>query len=158
MSLQQPTAIFRGRTIPACRKPELIVIFKLTGGLKNAGKSLWLDKAIPVEFPIYLLTRQTKWNTGYAVLVEKVGLFLEKVGLFWKKPYFFSDCQVLVVWRKSKTFSKKALLFPKLPGFLIIRGIPSMFWKSRACFIGRSKGLRKHECVTEAELDGVSYF
>jgi hypothetical protein len=26
---------------------------------------------------------------GYAVLVEKVGLFLEKVGLFWKKPYFF---------------------------------------------------------------------
>jgi hypothetical protein len=43
-------------------------------------------------------------RTGYAVLVEKVGLFLEKVGLFlekvglfWKKPYFFSDCQVLVV-------------------------------------------------------------
>ena len=34
---------------------------------------------------------------GYAVLVEKVGLFLEKVGLFWKKPYFFSDGQVLVV-------------------------------------------------------------
>jgi hypothetical protein len=34
---------------------------------------------------------------GYAVLVEKVGLFLKKVGLFWKKPYFFSDCQVLVV-------------------------------------------------------------
>ena len=28
-------------------------------------------------------------RTGYAVLVEKVGLFLEKVGLFWKKPYFF---------------------------------------------------------------------
>jgi hypothetical protein len=27
---------------------------------------------------------------GYAVLVEKVGLF-------WKKPYFFSDGQVLVV-------------------------------------------------------------
>ncbi len=27
--------------------------------------------------------------SGYAVLVEKVGLFLEKVGLFWKKPYFF---------------------------------------------------------------------
>ncbi len=23
--------------------------------------------------------------------------FLEKEGLFWKKPYFFSDCQVLVV-------------------------------------------------------------
>jgi hypothetical protein len=36
-------------------------------------------------------------TAGYAVLVEKVGLFLEKVGLFWKKPYFFSDCQVLVV-------------------------------------------------------------
>ncbi len=36
-------------------------------------------------------------SSGYAVLVEKVGLFLEKVGLFWKKPYFFSDCQVLVV-------------------------------------------------------------
>jgi hypothetical protein len=34
---------------------------------------------------------------GYAVLVEKVGPFLEKVGLFWKKPYYFSDCQVLVV-------------------------------------------------------------
>ncbi len=66
-------------------------------------------------------------STGYAVLVEKVGLF-------WKKPYFFSDCQVLVVWGKSRAFSKKALLFPKLPGFLIIRGIPSMFWKSRACF------------------------
>jgi hypothetical protein len=64
---------------------------------------------------------------GYAVLVEKVGLFLEKVGLFWKKPYFFSDCQVLVVLRKSRAFSKKALLFPKLPSFLIIRGIPSMF-------------------------------
>ncbi len=63
---------------------------------------------------------------GYAVLVEKVGLFLEKVGLFWKKPYFFSDGQVLVVWRKSRAFSKKALLFPKLPGFLIIRGIPSI--------------------------------
>jgi hypothetical protein len=28
-------------------------------------------------------------TSGYAVLVEKVGLFLEKVGLFWKKPYFF---------------------------------------------------------------------
>jgi hypothetical protein len=34
---------------------------------------------------------------GYAVLVEKVGLFLEKVGLFWKKPYLFSVGQVLVV-------------------------------------------------------------
>jgi hypothetical protein len=64
------------------------------------------------------------WNTpGYAVLVEKVGLFLEKVGLIWKKPYFFSDCQVLVVWRKSRAFSEKALLFPKLSGFLFIRGL-----------------------------------
>jgi hypothetical protein len=50
-------------------------------------------------------------------------------------PGFFSVGQVLVVWRKSRAFSEKALLFPKMPGFLIIRGIPSMFWKSRACFI-----------------------
>ncbi len=41
--------------------------------------------------------RPWKSIPGYAVLVEKVGLFLEKVGLFWKKPYFFSDCQVLVI-------------------------------------------------------------
>ena len=34
---------------------------------------------------------------GYAVLVEKAGHFLEKVGLVWKKPYFFSVGQVLVV-------------------------------------------------------------
>jgi hypothetical protein len=51
-------------------------------------------------------------SPGYAVLVEKVGLFLEKIGLFWKKPYFYSDCQVLVVCRKSTpTFSKVARLF-----------------------------------------------
>jgi hypothetical protein len=31
-------------------------------------------------------------TTGYAVLAEKVGLFLEKVGLLWKKPYFFQSC------------------------------------------------------------------
>jgi hypothetical protein len=41
-------AIIRGRAIPACHKPELIGIFKMTvGGLKNADKSRWLDKAIP---------------------------------------------------------------------------------------------------------------
>jgi hypothetical protein len=34
---------------------------------------------------------------GYAVLVEKAGHFLEKVGLVWKKPYFFTVGQVLVV-------------------------------------------------------------
>jgi hypothetical protein len=28
---------------------------------------------------------------------RKSWTFLEKVGLFWKKPYFFSDGQVLVV-------------------------------------------------------------
>ncbi len=33
-------------------------------------------------------------NTGYAVLVEKVGHFLEKVGLFWKMPGFFPVGQV----------------------------------------------------------------
>jgi hypothetical protein len=64
---------------------------------------------------------------GYTVLVEKAGNFLEKVGLVWKKPYFFSVGQVLVVRRKSCAFSKQALLFPKLPGFLIILGIPSLF-------------------------------
>jgi hypothetical protein len=36
-------------------------------------------------------------RAGYAVLVEKAGHFLEKVGLVWKKPYFFSVGQVLVV-------------------------------------------------------------
>ena len=35
--------------------------------------------------------------SGYAVLVEKAGHFLEKVGLVWKKPYFFSVGQVLVI-------------------------------------------------------------
>jgi hypothetical protein len=36
------------RAIPACRKPDLIEIFKLTfQGQKNDVKSLWLDKAIP---------------------------------------------------------------------------------------------------------------
>jgi hypothetical protein len=45
---QQPKAIFRGRAIPACHKPELIGIFKLTfRGLRNASKSLWLVKVIP---------------------------------------------------------------------------------------------------------------
>ncbi len=82
-------------------------------------------------------------NPGYAVLVEKAGVrsfsrksraFSEKSRAFLEKALLFSDCQVLVVWRKSRAFSKKALLFPKLPSFLIIRGIPSMFWKSRACF------------------------
>ncbi len=42
--------IFRGRTIPACRQPEFIGIFKLTcRGLKNACTSLRLDKAITVH-------------------------------------------------------------------------------------------------------------
>jgi hypothetical protein len=36
-------------------------------------------------------------SPGYAVLVKKAGHFLEKVGLIWKKPYFFSVGQVLVV-------------------------------------------------------------
>jgi hypothetical protein len=44
----KPEAIFRGRTIPACCKPEFKGIFKLTfQGLKNAVKSLRLDEAIP---------------------------------------------------------------------------------------------------------------
>ncbi len=42
--------------IPACCKPELIGIFKLTfRGLKNSGKSLWLDKAIPEFLQPHLL-------------------------------------------------------------------------------------------------------
>ncbi len=44
----QSKVIFRGWAVLACRKPEMIGIFKLTfPRLKNAGKSLWLDKAIP---------------------------------------------------------------------------------------------------------------
>ncbi len=44
---QLPKVIFRGRVIPACPKPELIGIFKLTfRGLKNPGKWLKLDKVI----------------------------------------------------------------------------------------------------------------
>ncbi len=61
---------------------------KVSGRVKSAG-GIWQES--PVNFLASLLF------SGYAVLVEKVGLFLEKVGLFWKKPYFFSDCQVLVV-------------------------------------------------------------
>ncbi len=85
------------------------------------------DNPVPPRFlaPIDFLK-----SPGYAVLVEKVGLFLEKVGLFWIKPYFFSVGQVLVVWRKSRAFSKKALLFPRLPGFLKIRSIPSIILKA----------------------------
>ncbi len=45
--LKLPKVIFRGQAIPACPKPELIGIFKLTfRGLKNPGKWLWLDKFI----------------------------------------------------------------------------------------------------------------
>ncbi len=44
---QLPKVIFRGPAIPACPKPELIRIFKLTFlGLKNPGRWIWLDKVI----------------------------------------------------------------------------------------------------------------
>jgi hypothetical protein len=38
---------------------------------------------------------------------------LEKVGLFWKKPYFFFKRLKLDNLKKSRAFSKKALLFPE---------------------------------------------
>jgi hypothetical protein len=38
---------------------------------------------------------------------------MEKVGLFWKKPYFFFKQLKLDHLRKSRVFSKKALLFPE---------------------------------------------
>ncbi len=45
----QSKVIFRSRTIPACRMPELMEIFKFTClWLKTAGNSLWLGKDIQV--------------------------------------------------------------------------------------------------------------
>jgi hypothetical protein len=38
---------------------------------------------------------------------------LEKVGLVWKKPYFFFKPLKLDQLRKSRAFSKQALLFPE---------------------------------------------
>jgi hypothetical protein len=45
---QKPKAIFRGQAISACRKPELIGIFKLA--FRELKKQLWLDRAI-AEIP-----------------------------------------------------------------------------------------------------------
>jgi hypothetical protein len=38
---------------------------------------------------------------------------LEKEGLVWKKPYFFFKQLKLDQLRKSRAFSKQALLFPE---------------------------------------------
>jgi hypothetical protein len=49
--------IFQGQAISACRKPELIGIFKLIlgWGLKNTNKLLQLDKAIPEILKLHLM-------------------------------------------------------------------------------------------------------
>jgi hypothetical protein len=58
---------------------------------------------------------------------------LEKVVLFWKKPYFFFKRLKLDNLKKSRAFSKKALLFPekallfrlKLRTLGSLKGIPA---------------------------------
>ncbi len=71
---QQPKGIFWEWAIPACRKPELIGILKLTSrGLKNAGKSLWLDKAIPETF-------QPQWNSFIFLSWDCIIKILKKLG------------------------------------------------------------------------------
>jgi hypothetical protein len=46
-------------------------------------------------------------------MIKKSRATLEKVGLFWKKPYFFFKRLKLDNLKKSRAFSKKALLFPE---------------------------------------------
>jgi hypothetical protein len=70
----------------------------------------WLDSAVDATHGIPTHTCSFTVSSGYAVLVEKAGLF--SVG------------QVLIVYKKKLGIFQKCRLFPKLPG---LKYVPSIF-------------------------------
>jgi hypothetical protein len=94
------------------RSPWIFVVWGCIHGVSGEPRTLhtYSFHGSMVECP-HPVTGGACSIPGYAVFVEKVGHFLEKSGIFRKKPYFFQVGQVLVVWRKSRAFSRKSRAF-----------------------------------------------